>query len=227
MSIVRRVADDLIKYGEVHRPKLGVRVGDLSPADAEVYGLTSMNGAEIVEVTPDSPAERAGIQIGDVVIGLNGKAVDNGGDLTESLSLYQPGDKVTLELFRDRKKTSVDVKLGEFEPGARVARNDAAPRVRGMDRLGFSVADLTPQMARRAGLDTTEGVVVTDVDRNSTAYRNGIAPTEIIEKFNGQTVKSAADLERLAEGVKPGQAVSLVVRLPNGTRNIINYRVAS
>jgi S1-C subfamily serine protease len=68
---------------------------------------------------------------------------------------------------------------------------------------------------------------VTDVDRNGKAYRNGIAPPEIIEKFNGQAVKSAAELERLADGVKPGQAVSIVVRLPNGTRNIINYRVAS
>ncbi len=223
-NIVKRVAGDLIRYGESRRPRLGVGVADLSAADVEIYKLDSAEGAEITQLTPGTAADKAGLQLGDVVVALDGKPVRDSGALTEALSLYQPGQTVTLDIVRYGKKMQIKAELEMFEPAVRGNRVATATRDRGMGRLGFSAADVTPQAVRQFELPAQTGVVITAVDPAGPAARS-LAPGWLIERVNGQRIQSLADLDKAAESVRPGSAVSVVVRRQDNTQVIINYRL--
>ena len=224
-NIVKRVADDLIQYGEFRRPRLGVEVGALDQADMEVYKLKSLEGAEVVSVQPNTPAEKAGLKIGDVVVGLDGHKITNNGQLTEMLARYRPGDNVSLDVIRYGRGMKVSARLGEFDSGARVARAEPESVNKGVSLLGFNAAGLDAQVARQLRIDATEGVVVTEVDPFGSAARQ-LVPGYIIEQVNGKAIASVTDLEKAAEAVKPGDVVSLVVRTPDDTRRrILNYRI--
>jgi len=225
INLAKRVADDLIRYGEVRRPKLGVGISDVDPADAEVYRLDRPAGAEVVRVEAGSPAEKAGLRLGDVIVGVDGKGVASSGDLMELLARSEPGRPVTLDVIRYGERLRVRVELGAFEPAVKAARTAAAEREVGIARLGFEAAEITPEIARRLELKDRSGVAVLRVTDRSPAARAGVAPGMVIERVNGRDVESLRDLENAARGIAPGQAVSLVVRLPDGNRTIINYRV--
>src|SRR5690606_13509479 len=115
----------------------------------------------------------------------------------------------------------------EFESGVKASSSSSSGREDGVGRLGFSASEITPRLARQLRIDEGEGVVVTRVEAGSPAARAGIAPGMVIERFNGKAIKSIRDLERAARDVEPGRAVSLVVRLQDGSNTIINYRTRS
>lgn len=225
INLARRVADDLIQHGEVRRPKLGVGINDVTPADAEVYRLSRPVGAAVSRVEPGSPAEKAGVQLGDVIVGVDGKKVDSSGELMEILARSDPSKTVTLDVIRYGEAKKIPVKLGAFEPAVKAASRESREREGGLARLGFTAAELTPQMARRLNTKATRGVAVVRVDEAGPAARVGVAPGMLIEKVNGRAIEKLSDLEAAADKVRAGQAVSLVVRLPDGTQTIINYRV--
>jgi serine protease Do len=222
IQLAKRVADDLIRYGAVHRPKLGVQIKDVQPADVEVFGLTGAQGS-VVAAVPEGPARDAGIQLGDVIVAVEGKPIKDTGELMERIALRQPGERVQLELVRygDRKRMSV--KLGAFEaaPAARAA-GTAADRD-AVSRLGFAATELTPALAQRMGLETSGGVVVTQVDPM------GPAPRELtglrLERINGKEIRSLDDLRSAAGSLRAGQTVSVIGRLGDGTETIVNYRL--
>jgi serine protease Do len=222
INIAKRVAEDLMKYGEFRRPRLGVGVQDLDQADVEVYKLQSAKGAEVIQVDPGSAAGRAGIELGDVIVRLDGTQIEDGGHLTELLARYEPGQTVTLDVLRYGRPMKFQAKLGAFESPVRAERTASAPRERGMSRLGFRAQELTAQLAAQYQIQEARGVVITEVDPSSGAP--GIEGF-VIEKLNGQEIRTLADLDRAANRVQAGAAVSLVVRAPNGTQRIVNYRV--
>jgi serine protease Do len=225
-NIVKRVADDLIQYGEFRRPRLGVRVGALDLADLEVYKLTSLEGAEVVEVQPNTPAEKAGLRLGDVVVGLDGQKIRDNGQLTELLARYRPGAKVTLDVMRYGRALKLTAELTVFEGGANVAQAEPEREARGAGVLGFAAADLNVALARRFQIEETSGVIVTEVDRFGPAAGQ-LGPGLIIEQVNGKPVRSVAELEKVAETVKPGEVVSIIGKIPGdaGGRRILNYRI--
>lgn len=243
INLVQRVADDLIRYGEPHRPRLGVGVADIEPVDAEVYKLPAVAGAEITQITPGFPAERAGVAIGDVVVAIEGKAVGSSGDLMEQLALFEPGRRIRLDVIRYGARRTIDVELAEFEPAARAASNPRPEPRTGMERLGFAVSELTAELtAAPAFADPTVAaflqhhlsagsrILVTQVDPSGGAARALLRPGAIIERVNGQSVRDVRDLERLVSGLKPGAAVSMVTRVPDpsaagGVQTIVNFRV--
>ena len=225
INLVRRVADDLIEYGAVHRPKLGVAVQDLSPADAEVYRLDRPAGAEVVRVEDDGPADRAGLELGDVIVGADGAAVESSGDLTARLARMRPGEDVTLDVVRYGKRLRIEVRLDSFEPAVEPRRDGADSEERGASLLGFEAAELTPALARRLETDAESGVVVAKVYAGSAAARAGLAPGLVVERVDGRDIGTVDDLEDAVEALREGDVVSLVVRLRDGTRTIVNYRV--
>jgi S1-C subfamily serine protease len=225
IELARHVAEDLIRYGEVRRPKLGVGVSDVTPADAEVYKLDSPAGAEVTQVTAGSPADRAGVRMGDVVVAVSGAPVTTGGQLTEMLARHEPGETVALDIVRYGERLRVNVALGAFEAAARTERAPVTAREGQLSRLGFGATNLTPALARQLETNATSGVVVSEVDPSGPAARSGIARGLVIERFNGAEITTVRELENASRAVKPHQAVSLVVRLPDGNRTIVNYRV--
>ncbi|MFW6079706.1 MAG: PDZ domain-containing protein, partial [Gemmatimonadota bacterium] len=231
IDLVRRVADDLIRYGAVHRPRLGVALQDVNPADAEVYRLDRPRGAEIVRVEEGGPADRAGLRLGDVIVAVGGDPIESSGDLTARLARMQPGDEVALDVVRYGDRVRLTVELDAFEPAVATRRGADDAEEGGASLLGFQATELTPALARRFGIAADEGdsprgsVVIARVHAASSAARAGLAPGMRIERVDGRAIDDVDSFERAVSGVEPDDVVSLVVRLPDGTRTIVNYRV--
>ena len=222
-DLARRVADDLIAYGHVRRPMIGVQVSDVDPVDVDVYKLPRAAGAEVVQVTAGSPAARAGIRLGDVVTAVAGRAIEWSSDLTERLALLSPGSRVRLDLIRYGERRQVEVQLGEF--AAPKLAKAAAPDepAGGSARLGFAAIQLTPALAERYHLPADHGVAITSVAPGSPADGR-LASGMVVESLNGQPIQDVKDLERVAARLRPGSPVSLIVKDPQGERRIVNYR---
>lgn len=226
IDLARKVANDIIEYGRVRRPRLGVGVGGISAADAEVYRLPSVSGAEITSVQPSTPAANAGLQMGDVVVQLNDMVIRTQTEFMEELARQRPGQRVDLGIVRYGQRLAKTVQLGEFgaETAPRMAR---APAPRSKQLLGFSVTALTPQIASEIQVRDTRGVVITEIDPLSGAAEGlGIRPGFLLRKINGREINSVQDVERIAAGLKPGQVVTLIVKLPQQDyETIVNYRI--
>ncbi|HEX7090658.1 MAG TPA: trypsin-like peptidase domain-containing protein [Longimicrobiales bacterium] len=224
VGLARRVAEDLIEHGAVRRPKLGAQIADVDPADAEVYGLDRPTGVEVVRVEPAGPGARAGLRLGDVIVGVEGQEVESTSQLMELLARHDPGDTVMLDVVRYGKSARVSVRLGEFDAAVQETVKARPAQRPGLERLGFRALELTAAQARRMGY-AGPGVVVSSVDETGAAARAGLAPGMRIESLNGRSIERLDDLRKAAAGVRPGQAVSLVVRAGDEAPLIINYRV--
>ncbi|HSL71890.1 MAG TPA: trypsin-like peptidase domain-containing protein [Longimicrobiales bacterium] len=224
IDLAQKVAGDLIKYGVVHRPRLGVEVGAITEADAEVYRLPSVAGAEITSVQEGLPAARAGLKMGDVVISLDGQAVRTATDFMVELAKKQPGDEVKLGIIRYGRRADATVKLGEFEV-ERDREPVVAARAPAQELLGFTAAMARERATNMRGDDrpARSGVVIAEINPLGPAAEVSLAEGLEIVSINGTPISSVADVERVASRLRPGDTVSLVTRGPNGDR-IINYR---
>jgi len=223
IDLAQRVVSDLLEYGRVRRPRLGVQISDVTAVDAEAYGLDDVSGADINTIDADSPAEAAGLRPGDVVVALDGREIDSATSLTTGLAQLRPGDEVELTVIRSGSRKRIAVHLGEFE-ATETAASGGPSRVSPNQILGFGAADLDPALAARLGIDRTEGVVITQVRPGSSAQTAGIQEGQVILGLNNEPVRSRADVERIAEGISGGSVVSIRVKPPNAGETIINYR---
>ena len=225
INIARQVAEDLMEYGYVRRPRLGVSVSDVTAVDAEAYGLEEIRGAEINTVEAGSPADQAGLEVGDVVLALNGNPLADATALTTGLAAMDPGDQVNLTVFRDGHRRQVELTLGEFEPSGRPATTAEGPAdTRAESWLGFRVQPLTPQLSERYGYQHTEGVVVAEVSRFGAAAQAGLRPGQLILEMEGEDVETVQDVRALAGAMESGSVVSLRVEDPELGETVINFR---
>jgi Do/DeqQ family serine protease len=205
-SMARDVMQQLIKGGSVHRGMLGVSVQGVNADIAQNLGLSQVKGALVSAVTPDSPADRAGVRRGDLILQIDGREVEDSNGLRNQVSRLQPGTSVNLTLLRDGQQRRVSARLGEMP---RTADDDErTPAARGEGgRLGLSVQPL-----RGNG----RGVEVTDVDPDGPAAQAGIQQGDVLEEVNGAPVRSAADL-RSALARSPDRPALLLVRRGDDT----------
>lgn len=209
INLARRVAEQLIQFGRVRRAFLGVLLDNVEQADATVYGLPAAEGAEIVHVEPGGPAERGGLQLGDVIVGIAGHLIRTVSDLQAALAGLTPGTTAAVDVIRYGQPTRVLVELGVVESGV---VPEPAPEPQGPARIGFDVAE------------EPAGLVVASVQAYSPAFRAGVRPGQVIESVNREPVRTAAELATaLARGNQ--DAVSLIVTDPQIGRIIINYEL--
>jgi serine protease Do len=206
----------------VERGSIGIEFNaQENPAIARVYGV--QGGITISSVVPGSPAERAGLKVGDTVISVDGKPVKSGDDLVSDIASRKPGSKVALGYVRNGKKeeTTVTVadraklfatRLGEDEEGG----EEAAPR---QSKFGVTVRDLTPDMADRLNVPSGRGVVVQEVKPGSFADDVGLTRGDVILEINKQPVNNAEDFDRIQASLKSGQDVVFLVRQRGAGRN--------
>ncbi len=226
INLAHKVAADLIEYGAVRRPRLGVLIETPNEADVAAYGLDRAAGAEIVAVQEGTPAARAGLKMGDVVIAVDGRPIETSSELQTLLAQRQPGERVRLTIMRDRQRRDVTVELGQFETD-RVRERSRPERLSAAQRLGFEAQDLTSQDARALGLPAdTRGVVILNVPALS-PVRGQVDPGSLIVSINGKPVRNMRDLERVAADLEPGDLVRLIVRVPRSEigERIVNYRI--
>jgi len=215
MNMARQVMDQLVTRGRVIRGYLGVAVQDVTPAVARGLSLTESRGILVGDVVPDGPAARAGLQRGDVITGVDGKAVDDAGHFRNLVASTSPGTKVRLQIMRNGKEQTVEVPVGELKDRPVAAAPQPAAAVaaaRDAEPVGISVADITPPIARRLGLPPgTPGAVVTEVLPGTRASEAGLQPGDIVVEVNRRPVRSARDV-RAVEQSDSRDVVLLVAR---------------
>lgn len=226
IALAHKVASDLVQYGVVHRPRLGIAIEDVNAADAEVYKLPAVTGAEITSVEPGMAADRAGLQLGDVILAIDDEAIHTVAELQARVARFQPGERIRVGYIRYGTRMETTVELGEFESTRAEAPRERQRRER--NPLGFNVAPLPPQIATRLGLRGENIPVVTHVDPLSAAARARLHNGHVIRTFNGREIRTVRELERAASGIRSGDVVSLIVidaRVSDPLPTIINYRV--
>ena len=196
---VKRTMESLIKTGKVERGYLGVVMGELTPDLASQFKVPDVAGVLINQVTPGSPADRAGLKEGDVLRNFNGQRVDNIGSFRSVVAGTSPGAEITLGILRNGEPLTIKVKL-EQQP-ANMAALGGAP-IEGTLR-GIQVQNLTPSIRDRLGLPSSvHGVVISDLDPDSPAAQTGLQPGDVIQSIERQPVNSVADFNRLAAQAK-------------------------
>jgi serine protease Do len=208
-NIAKKVVVQLKDKGRVVRGRLGVQTypHDLTEGMVKMYKLKSKAGALISSVEPDSPAEKAKLRQYDVIVQVNGEPVKNSDDLRFKIADIQPGAKVGLVIVRDGEEIKMTAVVDELEP------EQEKGRVAGADKdIGVSVIALTPNTARRYGLRTTEGLLITEVRRGSEAYRENLAAGMIIIEVNRKKVTTVGDFEDILKKTPSGDEVILLVR---------------
>ena len=223
IDVAKKVVEDILEYGYVRRPRLGVGVQSVDAVDAEVFGLDRVAGAIVGQVEPGTPAAEAGLETGDVIVSLDGEPVETSGERTARLAPYEPGDAGELGVVRYGGRMTRTVELGEFPHDDEEAAPEETRR-NASEKLGFSVQPLTAQVAEQLGYENPEGVIVAQVRPNSSAALAGIQRGLKILSINRQAVASVGDVDRIAGDLEPGSIVSLRVEIPGQGETIINYR---
>ncbi|HEV2147943.1 MAG TPA: Do family serine endopeptidase [Longimicrobiaceae bacterium] len=238
IDLARRIGDDLIRYGRVRRAVLGVSVREVNPEDAETYRLPRITGVLVQDFEADSPARRAGLRPGDVIVGVNGLPVAGVGELQRRVTGYRPGETVTLDVIRGGQERDIRVELTEAplsqDTTATAARTPArggrapaeeGPAATAAPKLGIQVAPLTPELARQFEYERPGGVVITQSDRAGVLGRRGIRPGWKIVSIDGQEVTEPRAFQRAVAAKGAGEIVSLVLESPRGQRQILNVRL--
>lgn len=224
IGLARRVMEDLVEFGRVRRPWLGIEIVDVQPEDAEVYGLPTVSGVLVQNLPDDSPAREAGLQSEDVIVAIDGTEVGRTGALQNKVAQYRPGDRVTVTLYRDQQQQEVTVRLGEA-PFSAAPPPVRTAEVRAEEKLGIQVRELTADAARQLGYDDAGGVIIEDVAPAGPAGRRGVAPGLRLVEINSETIASPDDVREALEQVEPGEVVTLRLESPDGSRRVVNIRV--
>jgi serine protease Do len=225
INLARRVMEDLVEYGYVKRPRLGVLILDVEAEDAEAYGLPSVSGVLVQGVPEDGPG--AGIlELEDVIVALDGEPVGYTSELQAKIAERRPGDRVELTVFRDGQPTRLTVRLGEApinERGTAVAERTVVAA----ERLGIAVEALEPQRAAELGFADPTGVILTDVARGSAAERRNVVQyrgAKLI-RINDFEIRTTNDVREALDDVAPGEIVSLHFEQPDGEERVVNVRM--
>jgi serine protease Do len=215
-SMAKQVMESLIKFKKVVRGWLGVSIQEITSDLAEEFGVKDLRGALISGVMKGSPADKAGIRQGDVILAYNGKDVEDTGHLRNMVSQTAVGTTVKVKLLRKKKEMEVEVVIAELPKKL----SDAAPEVDeesdtegGTALTGVSVRELTPELARRFGLgDAASGVVVVRIDPNSPAFEGGIRPGDLIMQVNQQDIASIEDFKKAVAKLRKKDRTLVLIR---------------
>lgn len=196
VNLARHVMAEIMKNGKVIRAYLGIVPQDVTPAMAKAFGVKEHNGALVGDVSPNSPAQKAGIERGDIILDLNGKPVSDANELRMKVSMMPPDSNVNLKVLRNGATHELTAKLGELEP-ARAERASAGTPDSDSGLEGVAVENMTARTARELGLPaSTPGVVVTNISPSSPVADSGLQPGDVIQEVNHKAVKDLSEYEQ-------------------------------
>ena len=190
INMAKLVMDQLIAHGEVQRGRIGVQIQDLTPDLAEAFKVQPQDAAVVSQVTPDSPAEKAGIKAGDVITQVNGLPIKGSSDLRNKIGLMRIGEKVILSIIRDGEKKDIDMVVGEVKETPAEQTAASVPKLEGAT-FG-SIPATSPLYGK------LEGVLVLDVATDSPAWRAGLRKDDVITSVNRKPVKTAEEFAAAA-----------------------------
>jgi serine protease Do len=224
-NLARSVMESILKTGHVTRGFLGIGLQPLSEDLAKEFKIEDDSGALVASVSPKSPAEKAGIREGDVVVDVGGKKVEGPRELQLMVAGMLPGAKVDVKVIRDGKEKIFTVELAE-RPGNKVAANDQPEKPADPDVLdGVTVGDIDAEARKKFEIaENTKGVVITDIDQDSPSAEAGLKPGDVIHEINREPVNTAKQAVDLSEKVKKEKKVLLRVSTKGNSRYVIVER---
>jgi serine protease Do len=206
-NIAKNDLEQIMSKGSVSRGFLGVTLQRIDKNLATAFGLESHEGALVADVAMDTPAQKAGIKRGDVIVKINNNTVINMAALRNSIALMVPGSKATLGILRDGKPIEINVEIGDF-PSATTAQADAVED----KHLGITVDNFTREMAHSLGLGDLQGVVIKKVDAGSVAAWAGLKKGAIILEVNKQKIANVEQFNAAFKGMAKDKPVLLLVK---------------
>jgi serine protease Do len=213
VSTLKAVLPQLRDKGKVSRGYIGVNISNVDYDRAQAFGLPEAGGALVTQVVEDSPASKAGVEHGDIVLSVDGRKVKETRDLIDYVSAQGPGKAVALEILRDGKKMTKKVELAERDGDGEETASATPEGQSGVDWLGLEYQDLTPGMRQSLGLpDTLEGVMVREVAASSPLYDEGVTEGDLIVEVNGEPVRNSREFESAVQALPKGSFARLYVK---------------
>lgn len=213
VNVAKRNLNDLITIGKVRRAWIGVYIQEVTEDMAKQFGLEKAEGVLIADVISDGPAEDSGISRGDIILSVNGKAVNQPQELQDAIRALEIGDKATLRVKREGKEISFIVKIGEMPADEVQVTKDKVFT----EQTGLRVEEVTADIARKAGLSKARGLVITDVIPGSPADDMGLTSGDIILEANRKEVSTVQEWEEVINKLTPGDTLLLLIFRSNRT----------
>ncbi|MCY4262563.1 MAG: DegQ family serine endoprotease [Candidatus Dadabacteria bacterium] len=208
-EIAKGVISQLMEKGKVVRGWLGVMIQPITQEIAESMGHEGTDGALISDISPGSPAEKAGLRRGDVVVKFDGETIKEFTSLSKLVAMKAPGTSAKITVVRDGKNKDISVVLGKMP-------NEDSPAVSRRDE-DMKLTDITPDIAARFGVEHQAGVLIADVSRGSLAWEAGFRPGDVILEVDKKPVASLEDYNRITDGLNPGKKYLFLVKRRKNT----------
>ncbi|MFQ5660744.1 MAG: DegQ family serine endoprotease [Gammaproteobacteria bacterium] len=206
-NMLKSIKKQLIETGSVTRGYLGIVIQDLTPELAESFGIKEGKGIVVAQVEDESPAQKAGLEQGDVIVKFDSNPVNKVGPFRNSVAMKSPGSRNSITVLRHGKRKTMTVTIGKLPENALAAAGTS--RIQG--KLGMTLQNLTPELARQFGVEGQKGVIVTQVVPGSKAAQAGIKPGSIILEVNHKKVANTEEFHQaLAQTPDHGTVLLLV-----------------
>ncbi|WP_447592496.1 DegQ family serine endoprotease [Aquipseudomonas campi] len=223
IDVAMDVANQLKTAGKVSRGWLGVVIQEVNKDLAESFGLDKPAGALVAQVLEEGPAAKGGLQVGDVILNMNGQPIVMSADLPHLVGGLKPGTQVTLDVVREGERKRLQLTIGALpEDGEEVAAGADTATERSSNRLGVAVADLTGE--QKKALDLRGGVVIKEV-QDGPAALIGLRPGDVITHLNNQAIDSSKTFATVAQKLPKDRSVSMRV-LRQGRASFITFKLA-
>ncbi len=222
IDVAMNVTEQIKSKGKVSRGWLGVQIQDVTRQLAESFGMDRPHGALVAKVIPGGPAEKAGIQIGDIIVEFNGQTIETSGELPPRVGMTPIDEKSTVKIIRQGEKQEIPVKIGLLpSQSAQVNATDTAPET-AVNRLGLFVADITDEQRQQLQVEKN-GVLVQKVSKGI-ALDAGIQPGDVILRIQNAPVRSAADFNSIVAKLPTNKSIALLVQR-NGSPIFLAFKI--
>jgi serine protease Do len=206
------IMESLLTEGKVRRGLLGVNIQDLTESLAESFGKTEASGALVAQVIPGSPAQKAGVKSGDIILKFDGKKVSGAAQLKNMVGRVKPGTESTLTVFREKKKIPLNVKIGERDQKKLASLSQSMPTSETTNELGVAVGNVPEAVAEKLGLKAGEGVRIKDIESDSVARRMGLRAGDVIVEVGDKKISDLPSFNQAVTAAKKKGLIRLKVQ---------------
>ena len=198
----RTIMEQIISSGKVQRSWLGVQIEEVTPDIAQAFGLNEVAGCLVQQIFPKSPAKKAGLRSGDIILYFDGQKITRSAQLRNTVATTPAGTKVPVEIFRNQKRQTIHVVLGDIEKATwgeqAVAPQQEQPQDSAViESMGIEIQQLTPDLAEALGVQTDKGVVITNIQEGSPASRSSLRTNDVISEINRVKIRSISDAKKV------------------------------
>mmetsp|Transcript_6439 Transcript_6439/g.3655 ORF Transcript_6439/g.3655 Transcript_6439/m.3655 type:complete len:248 (-) Transcript_6439:1723-2466(-) len=209
ISLAKDIIEQLKIHGEYIRGWIGVSIQDITDDIAEYNNLKDKKGALVTKVFHDDPADKAGIEVYDVIVEVDGKSIKTSHELSKMIANIKAGDTSVIKVIRKGEEKTFEVKIGKRDIAAIFSEQED------VDELGITVTNITKEIAGRFNMMETKGVIVTAVESEKKGAKAGLMIGDIIKEINHTSIKSKDDYNKLVKGVEKDQIIKMYIRRRN------------